>query len=180
MSASLPSTNGLVTTIQFLSDSLGWAVAATNQVFRTTNGGATWMPQNTVTTNALRDVHFSSENTGWAVGDGGTILTTENGGVTFVANTTKTTLPQKFTLEQNYPNPFNPSTSINFSIPKAGFVSLKVYDILGKEVTTLLRGYKDAGSYTVNFNAANFSSGVYLYKLEANGFALSRKMILTK
>ena len=89
-------------------------------------------------------------------------------------------LPQKFQLQQNYPNPFNPTTVINFTIPKAGYVSLKVYNMLGQEVATLVDGYKAAQTYSINFDASNLSSGVYLYSVKYNNQVLSKKMILMK
>ncbi len=85
-----------------------------------------------------------------------------------------------FELEQNYPNPFNPSTNISYKINKAGNVSLKVYNILGLEVATLVDEFKPAGNYTVKFNAANFSSGVYFYKLTAGTYSEIKKMTLLK
>lgn len=85
-----------------------------------------------------------------------------------------------YALEQNYPNPFNPSTKIKFQLPKDGFVTLKVYDILGKEIATLINEEKSQGKYEVNFNASNLSSGVYIYKIQAGDFVSSRKMILLK
>jgi hypothetical protein len=85
-----------------------------------------------------------------------------------------------YALEQNYPNPFNPSTKIKFQLPKDGFVTLKVYDILGKEITTLINEEKSQGKYEVNFNASSLSSGVYIYKIQAGDFVSSRKMILLK
>ncbi|MBI5401840.1 MAG: T9SS type A sorting domain-containing protein [Ignavibacteriae bacterium] len=88
--------------------------------------------------------------------------------------------PQKYVLEQNYPNPFNPVTNIKFSIPKNGFVSLKVYDIMGKEVETLISKEMTTGSYHVDWNAVKYSSGIYFYKLESNGFTDTKKMILVK
>ena len=91
-----------------------------------------------------------------------------------------TQLPSSYSLSQNYPNPFNPVTKINFAIPKQGFVTLKVYDMLGRMVSELLSGYKQAGSYSVDFNAGNLSSGVYFYRLEVNGFSDIKKMILVK
>jgi hypothetical protein len=89
-------------------------------------------------------------------------------------------LPEIYSLEQNYPNPFNPSTSIQFRIPENSFVSLKIYNVLGKEVSTLMNEEKNAGTYEVNFNASALSSGVYFYKLEAGNFVQTKKMILMK
>ena len=89
-------------------------------------------------------------------------------------------VPASYLLEQNYPNPFNPTTKINFSIPKQGLVTLKIFDILGKEVMTLMNEQKPAGNYEVNFNAANFASGVYFYKLESGDFNNIKRMILLK
>ncbi|HMT12668.1 MAG TPA: T9SS type A sorting domain-containing protein, partial [Ignavibacteria bacterium] len=88
--------------------------------------------------------------------------------------------PDRFSLGQNYPNPFNPETSIRFTLPENSFVSLKVYDVNGKLVKTLLSGSTPAGSHEVSFNASELSSGVYFYTLKAGGFTESKKMLLTK
>ncbi len=85
-----------------------------------------------------------------------------------------------FDLSQNYPNPFNPNTTISYQIPKAGKVSLKVYDILGKEVAVLVEEYKEIGKYIVNFNGSNLASGIYMYKLEAGNFVSTKKLVLMK
>jgi hypothetical protein len=89
-------------------------------------------------------------------------------------------VPKEYKLEQNYPNPFNPVTKINFGLQKSGFVTLKIYDVLGKEVASLVNEVKNAGSYSVDFNGSSFSSGMYFYKLESNGFVATKKMILIK
>jgi hypothetical protein len=89
-------------------------------------------------------------------------------------------VPENFTLEQNYPNPFNPSTSINFSIPKSGIVSLKVYDISGKEVANLVNESLTTGTYEYSFNAASLSSGIYFYTLKTEGITQTKKMMLVK
>ncbi len=89
-------------------------------------------------------------------------------------------IPTQYRLEQNYPNPFNPVTKINFEIPKTGFVSLKVYNVLGREVANLVNTVKNAGNYSVDFDGTNLSSGVYFYKLESNGFVDTKKMMLIK
>jgi len=90
------------------------------------------------------------------------------------------TLPLVYKLEQNYPNPFNPSTKIEFSIPKQSNVTLKVYDILGQEVTTLVSENMKAGVHSVTFDALRLATGVYFYRLEAGNFVSTRKMILMK
>jgi len=85
-----------------------------------------------------------------------------------------------FSLSQNYPNPFNPTTTIKYSIPEAGNVKLKVYDILGNEVATLVNEVKSPGNYAADFDASSFASGVYLYTIKANNFVQNKKMILVK
>lgn len=89
-------------------------------------------------------------------------------------------MPTQYDLSQNYPNPFNPTTSIKFSMPVEGMVSLKVYNTLGQEVETLLDAYKGAGSYEVNFDASKLSSGVYMYTLRTEKMSLTKKMLLVK
>jgi hypothetical protein len=88
--------------------------------------------------------------------------------------------PETFNLSQNYPNPFNPSTKINYSLQTEGLVTLKVFNILGQEVATLINDFQTAGSHTVSFNASKLSSGIYLYKIDSNGFTQTKKMMLIK
>ena len=85
-----------------------------------------------------------------------------------------------YSLSQNYPNPFNPSTKISYNVGEPGLVQMKVYNILGVEVATLVNEQKIAGNYTVEFDASRFSSGVYLYSITVNNFSQTRKMILEK
>jgi hypothetical protein len=89
-------------------------------------------------------------------------------------------VPAKFDLSQNYPNPFNPVTNINFDIPQSGLVSLKIYDILGREVSTLINEIKDAGYYTITFDASKLSSGVYFYRLTSGGFSSVKRLVVLK
>jgi hypothetical protein len=89
-------------------------------------------------------------------------------------------LPTSFVLSQNYPNPFNPSTTVEYSIPKTSLVTLKVYDILGREIATLVNENKPAGAYEVTWNAANLPSGVYLYQLKAGNYTATNKLLLLK
>ncbi|MCW8811204.1 MAG: T9SS type A sorting domain-containing protein [Ignavibacteriaceae bacterium] len=88
--------------------------------------------------------------------------------------------PEKFQLSQNYPNPFNPSTTIKYRLTKPAKVTLKVYNLLGKEVVKLVSGDKNAGTYEVEFNASALPSGIYFYELKTGSFAQTKKMILMK
>jgi len=89
-------------------------------------------------------------------------------------------IPTKYALNQNYPNPFNPSTVINYQLPEAGQVSLKVYDVLGNEVSTLVNEFKQAGVYNAKFSNSQLSSGIYFYKLQVGNFVSVKKMMLAK
>lgn len=88
--------------------------------------------------------------------------------------------PEEFILEQNYPNPFNPVTVISYQLSVNSYVTLKIFDILGKEVETLVNEQQQAGSYKVQFNASHLASGVYLYKLQAGSFTAVKKFVFMK
>ncbi|MEO8210627.1 MAG: T9SS type A sorting domain-containing protein, partial [bacterium] len=109
-----------------------------------------------------------------------------NGNFTYynLSNEVNVGVPAKFDLSQNYPNPFNPSTKINYDLPFDGKVSIKIFDMAGKEVSTLVNEVKTAGYYSLDFNGSNLSSGVYFYRInaEANGqnFVSTKKMMLVK
>jgi hypothetical protein len=89
-------------------------------------------------------------------------------------------IPNSFSLAQNYPNPFNPSTVIQFTVPRQSDVSLKIYDVVGREIATLVEGTKPAGTYSIRLDASRFASGVYFYRLTAPGLALTKAMALVK
>ncbi|MBK6537030.1 MAG: T9SS type A sorting domain-containing protein [Ignavibacteria bacterium] len=89
-------------------------------------------------------------------------------------------IPDKYELSQNYPNPFNPVTNLEFGISKLGFVSLKIYDVLGRELVTLVNEIKEPGYYKIKFNAGNLSSGVYFYRMEAGDFVTVKKFVVMK
>jgi hypothetical protein len=106
------------------------------------------------------------------------LFVTYNNVVSVEVNNPK--IPAEFNLEQNYPNPFNPKTVIGYRLPVTGNVTLKVYDVLGSEVATLVNEYKPAGRYEVNFNAESLSSGIYFYKLRAGSYNETKKMVLIR
>ena len=99
---------------------------------------------------------------------------------TEIESETITEIPTIFALYQNYPNPFNPTTKIKWQSPISSHQTLKVYDILGKEIASLVDEYKEAGYYEINFDATGFTSGIYFYKIQAGSFIQTKKMILIK
>lgn len=100
--------------------------------------------------------------------------------ITGINNQTANNLPKSYSLNQNYPNPFNPSTIISYSVPKSSLVTIKVYDILGREVETLVNEQKNPGNYNITFNADKLASGVYFYQLRASDYTSIKKMLLLK
>jgi photosystem II stability/assembly factor-like uncharacterized protein len=157
-----------------------WAVRGTG-IYRSTDNGVTWASVHTAV-GTQNDISLASGSNGclvaWSVATGGNIA--KMNGVPVGIENPNSQIPNVYALEQNYPNPFNPTTSISFSLPKAGVVELKVYDILGKEVATLVNGFNQAGSHTVNFDASALSSGIYFYTLKSADFTDTKKMVLVK
>ena len=162
----------------FINKDTGWCSGGSGKIIRTNNGGLNWTYQNTSTANHLSSVYFVDEYSGWAVGNGGTVIKTITGGLTSVSQSEL--FVNSFLLGQNYPNPFNPVTNLEFWISDLGFVSLKVYDVTGKEVQTLVNENLSAGNYKVEFDGSDLPSGVYFYKLEAGDFNETMRMVLLK
>ena len=100
--------------------------------------------------------------------------------VTAIEQNNFSSIPSDFKLDQNYPNPFNPSTKIKYAIPQLSFITLKVYDILGREIETLVNTEKPAGAYVVKFDGHSLPSGVYFYRIQAGDFVDTKKFILLK
>ena len=177
-------TNEALDGIYFTNELNGWAVgndysSGNNSalIYRTTDGGDNWVKQNIPTFNNLESVFFINDAKGWAVGGLGSIITYDSPTPVELSNPT---VPVDYILAQNYPNPFNPTTTIEYSIPQSGNVKLQVYNSIGEEVATLVNNYKEAGTYQVDFNSKNLTSGIYFYKLEAGKFIQTKKMILLK
>lgn len=110
----------------------------------------------------------------------GAIINGVQYGILTAVSSVNNLLPTQSRLSQNYPNPFNPSTQINYTIPKASNVTLKIYDILGREIATLVSGKNQPGEHSVSWNALNVPSGVYFYRIIAGDFVQTKKMLLMK
>lgn len=171
--------NKAVWFLAFDSSGTLWAGTDSNGVYYSTNGGSSWVQQN----DGLDDITSVGV---FALPDGYIYAVTSPGYI--YRSTTKltdvedqsTNVPRNFSLSQNYPNPFNPTTTIDYSIPKSGFVSLKVYDVLGREVATLVNEGKSPGNYSVVFNASQCSSGIYYYRIRIGSFTEVKKLCLIK
>ncbi len=169
--------------LKFINSATGYTCGDNGGLYRTTNGAAWWDSTITNTDQILYSLCMVNQNTGWAVGGYGTILKTTNGGgtgYTIGINQLSTEIPSGFELYQNYPNPFNPMTNVKFQIPKSGPVNLKIYDILGNEIEILLSKQLNPGTYEVSFNASQYPSGIYYYKLNSGSYTNTKKMVLIK
>ena len=176
---SAPTTN-ILTGVSFASVDIGTAVGFNGTIVHTTNGGTDWVSQQSNTPQSLNAVSFITPQMGIAVGDSGTILRTTVGGTTDVGQQSQSRIPGTFTLNQNYPNPFNPSTTITFRVDLSGRVSLKVFNMIGQEVATLIDGAETAGQHEVNFDATDLPSGAYFYRLQSGNVTETRRMLLLK
>lgn len=168
--------------VKFVDTQTGWAVGGYGTILKTTNGGLNWLPMYGDTLGWLKSINFIDSQTGWITGFSGAILKTTNGGVTYLKPEIQNETPASISLSQNYPNPFNPSTVINYSLPTSGLVTLKLYNIQGREVATIINEFKEGGNHSFSIDAAMYglSSGVYLYQMTSGGTAITRKMVLLK
>ena len=176
--------SGSLNSICFVNNQIGWVCSSGGAIFQSTNGGANWVLQSTGITTSLNSLCFTDAQTGWAVGAAGRILKTTTGGITFIQPISNE-IPDMFSLYQNYPNPFNPVTRIKYDIPpskgaRGMMTKLIIYDVLGKEVQTLVNQQLSPGTYEVEWDGSNHPSGVYFYKLSAGDFSETGKAILIK
>ncbi|MFZ1321271.1 MAG: T9SS type A sorting domain-containing protein [Ignavibacteria bacterium] len=165
--------------LHFIDDQTGWIGGQQGNLYYTSNAGINWIQQLSNINDQLLDIEMLDQNTGWIVGISGLILKTTNGGTTWI-NTVSTEVPNEFKLSQNYPNPFNPVTKIGFDVQKTSLMKLKIFNLLGKEVSELVNGQLNPGKYEVSFDAGNYESGIYFYRLETENFSQTKRMILLK
>lgn len=150
-------------------------------IFATTNYGGNWTPiADSLTSYNISALALSGNNILAGSSNGSLWYRTVANMFTTGVNDKPNNVPDKYSLYQNYPNPFNPTTTISYELPKSSFVTLKVYDIIGREITTLVNEQKNAGTYQAKFDGSRFASGVYFYRLQAGTFTLVKKFVLMK
>ncbi|MBZ0198380.1 MAG: T9SS type A sorting domain-containing protein [Ignavibacteriaceae bacterium] len=172
----------IIKSIVHIPPSSFYACSIGGLLYSSSDNGETW---STKTKNkTFTSLTINNSNILFAAGTNGVLLST-NPPITTEVKLSDKSSPNNFILYQNYPNPFNPSTTIKYSIPKrvnsqSSIVNLKVYDVLGREITTLINKELAPGNYEVEFNASSLASGVYFYRLEAGSFIQTKKMILLR
>ena len=163
--------------IYFTDVNNGWVVGNTGKLYHTIDGGNNWITEVINESSHLTSVFFINDHYGWISTMGGKIFS-------FDSRTSVESdffiKPTRILLEQNYPNPFNPTTKIKFGLPENAMTKLTIYDALGREVSILVNRELDAGYHEVNFDASNFTSGIYFYRLLAGDFYQTKKLILLK
>lgn len=175
---SLVSMDKNIRKIDFVNRNTGWASGEKGLLYATTNGGTDWFYQPTPTNEHLY-VNFLDEHTGWLVGNSGVILKTTSGIVSGIKVIPAVT-PSSHMLYQNYPNPFNPVTKIRFQVSESGNVIIKVFDITGKEISTLINDRLQPGTYETTFDGSKLSSGIYFYSINTGDFSQTKKMVLIR
>jgi photosystem II stability/assembly factor-like uncharacterized protein len=175
--ATLPGTG---TVYSFNGVALRFWYARGASIYWSSDNGANFASQytGTGTYQAMSIVQDGNILRGWAVSGTGGIIVYNDILTGIIKNQNE--VPANYSLSQNYPNPFNPSTKINFNLPKSGMVTLKIYDIIGSEVATLVNENLNAGSYNIDWNASSLSSGVYFYRIQSGNFVETKKMMLVK
>jgi len=165
-----------------LGTAAGYIAGDGGTILATPDTGNTWTEQQSGVTSNLNGIAFSDIDHGIVVGDSGVILQAAPAEVTGIGDPSLrgASFPAGYGISQNYPNPFNPSTRIQFEIPAASLVSLKVFDVTGKEVASLVDGIQQSGRHEVTFDASALSSGTYFYRMAAAGRIATGRMILLK
>lgn len=162
---------------------VGYTSGDSGKIYKTYDAGINWNEQISGTDYRLNKIYFLDLDVGYIAGDNGTILKTTTGGepvTSYEEQINNSTDFYSFKLFQNYPNPFNPGTTINYQVAEKSFVTLKIYNILGDEITTLVNKVLSKGRYECKFDASNLSSGIYFYQLKSNNKILTGKMVILK
>ena len=153
-------------------------IVSSEDLYRSTDNGDSWTETNSGLSNLyVTSIDINSSGYIYAGTYGGGVFRSINSTVSVEQ---ENILPSIYFLNQNYPNPFNPNTIINYSIPNQSYVTLKVFDVLGREIETLVNEEQAAGIYEIDWNAENNSSGVYFYRISTGSFSDTKKMLLIR
>ncbi|MFI5253082.1 MAG: YCF48-related protein [Bacteroidota bacterium] len=168
------------TNVSMCKDGSGFAAGFYGLIVHTTDGGLTWNFQASGTGSACNGLEAFDSNHAVMLMQYSSLLQLGANGALGISRIPSPNVPTVFALAQNYPNPFNPATTIRFDIPVTANVSLTIFDLLGREVATLLDERKEPGYYEVKWNASNFASGVFFYRLQVDKFVQTRKLVFLK
>ena len=173
-------TFGIGNAVDFRTPYEGWIALGIAQKFSfTRDTGNTWTSFFTPDSVSLNDIQFTDSLHGWAVGYNGVILKYLNK-TSAISSAEEIHHPESFSLEQNFPNPFNPKTIIRYSLFENRFITLKIFDVLGNEVSSLVNKEQKSGSYEIEFDAGNLPSAIYYYKLSSGDVSVTKKMVVIK
>ncbi|HMS34857.1 MAG TPA: YCF48-related protein [Ignavibacteria bacterium] len=166
---------------KFIDENTGFVGGERAYLYKSTNGGKDWLRENSgdFSQRIMLSMFFYNDSLGWIVGGDGKIIHTTNGGQTMVnVSNINNMISSGFTLYQNYPNPFNPSTSIKIVLQKESFIQIKIFDIQGKEILSLVNEILYSGNYILNFDGSEMNSGIYFYSLFADGVHINTKHMI--
>lgn len=177
--------------IEFLDENIGWMLGYYNTtyysgavyLYQTIDGGNNW--EKRVLPGQLccgpdYQIDFISGNEGWLIGNSGTVLHITSNPSTSIKDVFQQKRVIQYSMSQNYPNPFNPNTKINYAITEQNHITLKVFDVLGREVAILVNNEQPQGNYEVEFDASSLTSGIYFYRIQAGDYVETKKMVLMK
>jgi len=166
--------------VWFVDANYGWISGGAGGVLSTANGGATWIRQALVGASFNYSIQMYNRDIGWLLG-GYYVYYTKTGGVVLSAEDANADgAPRQYSLHQNYPNPFNPTTTIRFDISRSSDVRLSISDMLGREVSVLVNGRRNAGVHEFTFDGTGLPSGAYYYRLLAADFTLTKRLVYLK
>jgi len=183
-SKSVTGTTGAIYVVTGSSRNSLWSVGDNGLLLHSTNGGTSWQLAYGPTSYDLFGLEVVDDSLVWISGDMGTIIRTRGSSPLTSAEPPVRRQPEEpplsFTLDQNFPNPFNPSTSITYSLSKAGVVRISVFNMLGQELAIICEGQREAGSHRVVFDASGLSGGAYFYRMSFDGTARIKRMSLIR
>ena len=174
------------TAVSFVDGEIGWVggydyLDRISSLAKTTDGGTSWHIQNAPNTEGFSYIKFLNQTTGWAVGNG-IFKTVDGGGIVYIKHDeiSGKIFPRGICLYQNYPNPFNPSTTFKYYLSSSGHVTLRIYDVLGRVIETLIDKHQEQGEHQAKWEAINLPSGIYFFQLKAGKYSETKKMILLR